>query len=169
VVSGRFRTNGLITRARELPMRRISSRLTWWYKKAFPTFWFGFIGVVTVSFIPSIIDGRVTAETLLIPLVMVAFGYLLMRWLVFPLMDEVWIENGDLVVGNRGEVDRFPISNVVDVEGSYMTYPEHIGLTLAAPSRFGKVIRFSPPFRWLGFGTHPLAQELIDRSHCFDR
>jgi hypothetical protein len=50
-----------------------------------------------------------------------------------------------------------------------MSNPESIGLWLKPPCRFGKTIRFEAPFRFLMLGTHPLAQELIDRSQCFER
>ena len=82
-------------------------------------------------------------------------------------MDEVWIDGDDLIVRNRGEEERFAITNIVDVEGSYMMSPEHIGIILEPPSRFGRWIRFAVPLRLFMFGTHPIAQELAERSHCF--
>lgn len=150
-------------------MCQISSKLTWWHKRAFPTFWFGFLALFTLNWIPSVVRGEAPAATLAIPLGMAAFGAVLMCWLVFPLVDKVWIDGDELVVRNHGQMDRFPIANVVDVDGSYMANPESIGLYLNTPCRFGKTIRFAAPFRLFMFGTHPLAQELIDRSGCFER
>ena len=83
-------------------MRRISSRLTWWNKKVFPVFWFGFLGLFALAWIPAVIQQQVPAPTLLIPIGMAAFGYVLMRWLVFSLMDEMWIDENDVVVRNHG-------------------------------------------------------------------
>lgn len=150
-------------------MRQMSSKLTWWHKKASPALFFGIIGLVTAEFIPAVINGSVPGEVLFIPLILAVFGYVMMRWLVFPLLDEVWIDGDDLIVRNRGEEERFPITNIIDVEGSYFMSPEHIGIILEPPSRFGKWIRFAAPLRLLPFGTHPIAQELADRSGCFDR
>jgi hypothetical protein len=150
-------------------MRQISSQMTWWHKKGSPAFFFGIIAVVTVEFIPEVIRGRVSGEVLFIPAIMTIFGYLMMRWLVFPLMDEVWIDGDDLIVRNWGEEERFPITNIIDVEGSYMVNPEHIGIILEPPSRFGKWIRFAAPIRLFRFSTHPIARELAERSGCFDR
>jgi hypothetical protein len=151
------------------PMRRISSRLTWWSKKFFPAFWFGLIGVVGTMMAVKAADGRVPGKVLLILLALAVFGYVMLRWLVFPLMDEVWIDGDDLVVRNHGQDDRFPITNIIDVEGSYVMRPEHVGIILQSPSRFGKGIRFAAPYRVFMFGTHPVAQELADRSGCFNR
>ncbi|HEV8002454.1 MAG TPA: hypothetical protein VGP63_21385 [Planctomycetaceae bacterium] len=150
-------------------MRRISSKLTWWHKKAFPALWFGglALGTVTLSF--AVRNGRVPEDLLLVPFVMALFGTVLMAWLVFPLVDEVWIDGDELIVRNRGEEDRFPIVHIIDVDGSFMTNPESIGLWLKPKCRFGKTIRFEAPFRFFMFGTHPQAQELIDRSRCFER
>jgi hypothetical protein len=44
-----------------------------------------------------------------------------------------------------------------------------IGIILQPPSRFGKKIRFAAPYHFFMFGTHPVAQELGDRSGCFNR
>ncbi len=150
-------------------MRLISSKLTWWHKKAFPTLWFGILGLVIVTLIPAVLSGSVPGEVLLIPLIMVGAGAALDVWLVFPLVDEVWIDGDDLIVRNRGEEDRFPIAHIIDVDGSFLTNPESIGLWLKPKCRFGKTIRFEAPFRVFMFGTHPQAQELIDRSGCFER
>jgi hypothetical protein len=106
-----------------LNMRRISSSLTWWHKKAFPAIWFGFLGLFTVAWIPGVILQQVPAPTLLIPLGMAAFGYVLMRLLVFPLVDEVWIEDNEIIVRNRGQEERFPITNIMNVEASLFVNP----------------------------------------------
>jgi hypothetical protein len=149
-------------------MQRISSSWTWWHKKAFPVLWFGFLGVFTMGWIPGVVRQEVPAATLLIPLSMSIFGYVLFRALVFGLVDEVWIDDDHLVVRNRGAEDRFPITNIVNVDGSFMTNPERITLTLRAPSQFGNEIAFSPPHRWWPFGRHPVAKDLIRRAHQLD-
>jgi len=110
----------------------------------------------------------VPAFTLFVPLGMAVFGYVLMRYLVFSLVDEVWIDGDDLVVRNRDEEDRFRIANIVNVDSSGMTNPERIVLTLRTPSRFGQEIAFSPPMRLWPFGRHPLATELIRLAHRLD-
>jgi hypothetical protein len=103
-----------------------------------------------------------------VPLGMAVFGYVLMRWLVFSLVDEVWIDGDDLVVRNQDDEDRFPITNIVNVDSSGMTNPERVVLTLRTPSRFGQEIAFSPPMRLWPFARHPLATELIRLAHRLD-
>jgi hypothetical protein len=150
-------------------MRQISSKSTWWHKKGFPTLWFT---AVALGFCFSLIDfvrGRESGDFVLIPLGLAAIYYLALRSYVFPLMDEVWIDGDDLIVRNRGQEDRFPIANIVDVHGSFMAKPKQIEIILEPPSRFGKSIRFAEPFRFFSFGTHPIAQDLADRSSCSDR
>ncbi len=150
-------------------MRRISSRMTWWNKRALPA-------LLTLAFAPpvafiavNVFTGRSPEEAVLIPGIAAVFGIVMMLYFGCPTVDEVWIDGDDLVVRNRGDEDRFPIAHIIDVEGSYMMSPEHIGIILQPPSRFGKKIRFAAPYRFFMFGTHPVAQELADRSGCFNR
>ncbi len=147
-------------------MRRISSRLTWWYKKAFPTCWFGFFGLCTLILIAGVIEQKAAVVSLLAPLGMAVVGYLFMRWLIFPLVDAVWIDETDLVVRNGGAEDRFPLTNVIDVENPRFMNPERVILMLNEPCRFGREIVFLPPTRsaWR-FSRHPIAEELIRRAH----
>ena len=141
-------------------MRQISSKSTWRYKTVYPAVSFGFLALWTAGLIAAVLAGSVPGGLLVVPPVLAVFYYLMLRWLVFPLMDEVWIDGDDLIVRNRGEEERFAITNIVDVEGSYMMSPEHIGIILEPPSRFGRWIRFAVPLRLFMFGTHPIAQEL---------
>jgi hypothetical protein len=144
-------------------MRKLSSDSTWWYKKAFPTIWFGFLGIMMVIILPSVLQGEAPVPVLLVPLGMSVVGYFLMRFLVWPLVDEVYLDGDDVVVRNKGEEDRFPFSNVINVQGSEFTNPESITLNLNQPCLFGDEIKFMPPARWFGFGKNPLANELIQR------
>ena len=89
------------------------------------------------------------------------YGYVLMRFLIFPLMDEVWIDEDQIVIKNREEEDSFPLQNIVNVESSIRLNPERIILTLREPCKFGSRITFEPPFRWWRFTKHPLAAELM--------
>jgi hypothetical protein len=149
-------------------MRRISSKWTWWYKKAFPLFWFGFLGLFTIGWSFGVIQQKVPAPTLLLPLVMAAIGYVLMKWLLFPLVDEVWIDQNEIVVWNSGQEGRFPITNIINVEDSQFMNPERVTLTLKEPCALGSEIVFLPPLRLLHFTRHPIAQELIQLANGLD-
>jgi|SRR5579862_1536112 len=117
---------------------------------------FGVLAVMTLA-------GSLSKERflILIPLAMGVFGYVLCKVLVFPLADEAYIDGDDIVIRNRGDEDRFPISNIINVDASMMINPERITLTLREPCKFGDEIVFSPPARIGMFLRHPLAKELI--------
>jgi hypothetical protein len=149
-------------------MRRISSSLTWWHKKAFPVFWFGFLGVWTSAWTVGVIRGEAEPAGLLVGAFLAALGYFLMRFLIFPLADEVFIDNDEIVVRNRSREDRFPILNIINVESSQFVNPERVTLMLRHPCIFGSEIAFEPGFRWWRFGRHPIAEELIRRIHHRD-
>jgi hypothetical protein len=135
--------------------------MTFVNKKLFPVFWFGFLIVFMCVMIPSIVAGNNSPVALLIPLMMMAFGYVLMRSLVFDLVDEVYLDIDQIVIRNGGEEDRFSVKNVINVNASIMTNPERLTLTLREPCKFGSEVTFSPTMRLLHFGRHPLAKELI--------
>jgi hypothetical protein len=91
-----------------------------------------------------------------------------MRLLVFPLVDEVWIEDNQIIVRNRGAEERFPITNIMSVETPLFLNPERVVLTLKEPCGFGREIVFTPSLRWWHFSRHPIAEELIRRAHDID-
>jgi hypothetical protein len=149
-------------------MRKLSSSMTFVHKMLFPMFWFGFLSVFICIMIPSIIAGQQSPGILLIPLLMMTFGYLLMRFLVFDLVDEVYLDIDQVVIRNGGDEDRFSIKNIINVNASIMTNPERITLTLREPCKFGSEVTFAPTLRLLHFGRHPLAKELIQLSQGVD-
>lgn len=147
-------------------MRRISSPWTWWYKRGFPILWFGFLALCVLLVALAAPGQQAPPEMVLVPAGMALFGYVLMRWLVFPLADEVYLSDDLVIVRSGAEEDSFPITNIINVESSRMMHPERITLTLREPCRFGREVVFSPPTRWgLALTRHPLADELIRRAN----
>jgi hypothetical protein len=146
-------------------MRKISSSWTFVDKRVFPIVWFGSVSLFLVMAIPAVFAGDAPVVALLVPIAMLVFGYLLMKFLVFDLMDEVYLHDDNIVVRNRGDEDRFPVSNILNVDSSTMTNPERITLTLRQPCKFGGSITFSPPKRWWPFKRNPLSLELIHLAH----
>ena len=73
-------------------MTQISSRLTFFYKRVFPIFWFGFLALFMIG--PTVISwntGRAPNPMFLImPIFMMVFGYFIMKKMVFSLVDEVF-------------------------------------------------------------------------------
>ena len=144
-------------------MRRISSTWTWWHKKAFPVVWLGSLGLFSLPWIHGVLQHQNPATPLLIPLGLAAFGTVMWTWLVFPLVDEVWIENNDIVVLNRGREGRFPITNIVDIDSHLNCNPRQVVLTLKEPCLYGRKIVFATPFRWWDRSQPPIVEELFRR------
>lgn len=145
-------------------MTRISSRSTFFYKRVFPLFWFGFI----LFFVGTGLWGTSRAHGaripfLAVPVVMMVIGFVLFRRLIFDLMDEVWDDGYALVVRNAGTEERIALKNIINVGFSTMTNPERVTLTLREPCLLGKEITFSPPRRFLTLSRSPIIGELIER------
>jgi hypothetical protein len=148
-------------------MRKISSSTTVFYKYVFPIMWFGLCGLIIVLAVPAVMQNQAPAFVVLPPIVMTVVGYILMRALIFDLVDEAFLSGDQIIVRNRREVDQFAVTNILNVDSS-MSNPERITLTLKQPCLFGKEVTFSPPMRLLPFGRHPLARELIELAHRED-
>jgi hypothetical protein len=125
----------------ETEVTKITSRLTFYYKWIFPILWFGFIAFFMVS---SFLDKRNEPEPMfyLVPAVMALFGFVLMKKLVWDLMDEVYDCGDSLLIRNRGEEERINLSNIINVNVSSNTNPRRITLRLDKPSRLGNEIVF---------------------------
>jgi hypothetical protein len=146
-------------------VRKISSRTTFWYRRVFPVFWFGFLLLWTVFALLLSGNERPPRIIFLIPGVMAIFGYFMIRWLVLPLADEVFLDGDEILVRKNGKKIRFSIRQILNVDSSMMTNPERITLTLREQSELGKEIAFSPTYRWHFFSRHPIAEELIAKSN----
>jgi len=124
-------------------MKRISSRSSVLYKRVFPTLWFGFLAFIGLS---TYLGGAIQRNPLvvIVPCVMAVFGYFIMKKLLWDLVDEV-LDGGDfLVVRNRNQEDRIPLSNIMNVSATTLVNPPRITLRLIAPGKFGSEIAFSP-------------------------
>ena len=144
-------------------MTRISSRMTFYSKRVFPVVWFGFLGIFVFTALSASGARGFPPAFLIMPLVMAVFGYFLMKKLVFDLADEVWDDGTDLVVKNRGQVERIPLSNITNVSYTAVSNPQRVTLTLRNPGPLGKEITFSPPVRWVPFARSPIVDQLIER------
>jgi hypothetical protein len=139
--------------------------MTFWYRRVFPVFWFGFLALFTIFALGLGGRNRPPPFVLLFPVVMAIYGYVLMRLLVFPLADQVFLEDKDVIVRRNGKEIRFGLRQILNVNSSLMTSPEHITLTLREPSKLGSDIVFCPIYRFHLFSRHPIAEELIAKSN----
>ncbi len=147
--------------------RRISSRNTFFYKRAFPFIWFGLIALLVAVMILTSHTGRPAPPLIvyLAPVLLLAVGYFVVRRLVSDLADEVYDEGDALRVRFGSDEERIPLANIINVSYAGLTNPQRITLTLRTPGRFGRQVTFSPPRRLFGglFTDNPLVSELIER------
>ena len=146
-------------------MGRISSRWTFFYKRIFPAIWFGLLILfIAISLFSG--AGRNAASPLpflIVPAIMIGFGYFIMKRLVFDLVDEVWEDGDSLVVKNRGQEEHIPLSDIKNVSYSPYINPPRVTLSLRRPTIFGDQITFGAPVRLVPFSTSPVIDDLIER------
>lgn len=145
-------------------MKKISSSATFFHKKIFPVIWFGGLAAfVAVSFQGPVKEGQ--PVFLLAPLIMALVGVVIMKQLVWDLVDEVH-DGGDYLLIRKGdEQDRVPLSNIINVSASTNTKPPRVTLRLLKPGKFGQEITFSPQVKFSlnPFAKNPIVDDLIVR------
>ena len=146
-------------------MSRISSHLTFLYKRVFPIFWFGLL----LLFLAFGLIGTLRSERspsllfVIVPLLMMAFGYFIMKKLIFDLVDEV-VDLGDaLMISNGGRQERVALSDIVNVSYSPFVNRPRVTLSLRTPGAFGSRVTFCAPVRLLPFSSSPVIDALIER------
>jgi hypothetical protein len=146
-------------------MTRISSGVTFLYKRIFPIFWFGFLAVFVAT---AFLSGQGIEKDplfLVIPCGMGVVGFFIMKKLVWDLVDEVYDDQDFLLVKNRGEEERVALSNIMNVSATTFVNPPRVTLKLVEPGRFGSEITFTPVkgFNLNPFAKNPIVEDLIVR------
>jgi len=145
-------------------MTKISSRATFYYKRVFPVFWFGFIAVFVAV---TLMSGAIAQSVmfLIVPAFLTIVGYIVMKKLVWDLADEVYDCGDALLVRNRGAEQRVVLSNVMNVGASTFTNPPRVTLRLVNAGKWGREISFIPVIRFTlnPFAKYPVAEDLIVR------
>lgn len=149
-------------------METISSGQTFFIKRIFPVIWFGFIlfsggGAISVAIAHR---AEVAPVFLIGPIVMLVFGSVLFRKLLWDLADEVKDGGSFLLVRKGSTQERVQLANVMNVSMSHLTNPKRITLRLRTPGRFGDEIVFIPKMPVFGFNPfarNAVAESLIQR------
>jgi len=139
--------------------------MTFYYKRVFPIVWFGFLLIFIV--VPLFAGARSGAfpplPFFIVPVLMIVFGYVLMKKLVFDLVDEV-LDGGDaLLVRNGSQHEQVLLSDITNVSYSQFVNPPRVTLSLRNPGTFGSKISFCAPVRFMPFSTSPTIDKLIER------
>jgi hypothetical protein len=148
----------------EKAMKKISSSV-WFYKKVFPAIWFGFLAFFVVTAVVGGADREGNWFFLAVPLIMAVFGFVLMKKIVWDLVDEVFDCGDYLLIKKGGEEENIPLKNIMNVSAPAMMNPPRITLSLVYSGRFGSEVSFSPPYRVIfnPFARNSLADDLIVR------
>lgn len=99
----------------------------------------------------------------LVPILIGAIVFFVMRKLVFDLVDQVWDAGHDLIVKNDGQTERIAFANIMNVSYTVVVNPPRVTLHLRLPCRFGHEVSFIPLLRFTPFSRHPLIDDLIQR------
>jgi len=146
-------------------MQRISSRMTFYYKRIFPVMMFGFLLLfVTLPFVVAKgADALPPVPFLLIPVVIAVGFYFMMKKLIFDLVDEAWDAGDALIIRDKGREDRIALTDIMNVSYSTLLNPPRVTLLLRNPGIFGNEVTFSPPVRFVPFAKSPIVDDLIAR------
>jgi hypothetical protein len=132
-------------------------------KRVFPLVFLVFFAMPIVIGLNA--PGPMPVPLFLLPLVMLPVLFIIMRKLVWDLVDEVYDGGDYLLVKNAGKEERIPLSNIMNVSSTLMVNPPRITLRLVTPGRFGRDITFTPvkPFSLNPFTQNAVADNLIER------
>jgi hypothetical protein len=145
-------------------MNRISSKMTFLFKRVYPVIFFGFLLIFPMMFILEWRAGRgPPLPVLIVPAIMAAIFYFFAKKLFFNLVDEVWDAGEALIVRNKRMEERIALSEITNVGYMPLMSPALITLSLRNPSSFGSKISFCGPARLLPFSASPIIDDLIER------
>jgi hypothetical protein len=145
-------------------MSRISSALTFYYKRVFPLIWIGGCGVVAALGVYAALSKRsgLFPFVIIMPIVF-GFGIYFMKKYVFDLVDEVWDDGAALVVKNSGQEQRIALADITNVSYAATMNPPRVVLSLRHPTVFGDQVAFCAPVQIMPLSQSPVIADLIKR------
>ncbi len=145
-------------------MKRLTSQWTFFYKRVFPVFWFGFIGLfLLVAIFASGKKHGPDMMFFIVPIVMAVFGYFFMKHLLFDLIDEVYDEGPTLLFRNSGKEVRINLADIKNVSYTTAVNPPRVTISVRYETELGKELTFSPPTSIVPFKKNRDIVDLIDR------
>lgn len=146
-------------------MQRLSSRTTFYQKRIFPFVFLGFLAVfIGIGVSASLANGKhAPIPFLLVPVGIAILFLVIMKKFVFDLVDEVWDAGDALIVRNRKQEERIPLSDIINLSYSPMMSPPRVTLWLRTPGLFGEKVSFCAPLSFIPFASSPRIDDLIRR------
>ncbi len=142
-------------------MKKISGS-TFYFKKLFPTLWFGFLAIF---FVTSLSAGAAEEPImfLVMPVFMGLFGYFFFKKMLWDLADEVYDEGESLLFRKGNKEQRVHLKEIINISYAQFNSPERVVLQVRSDGAIGKELAFMPPMRFNFFSKNPLVTELIER------
>jgi hypothetical protein len=142
-------------------MKKISGS-TFYFKKLFPSIWFGFLAFFIIT---AALSGAMAESFMfvVVPAFMLVFGFLFFKKLLWDLADEVYDEGDSLLFRKGGKEQRVYLKDIINISHTQMQSPEKVVLHLREEGAIGKELAFNPPMRFNMFAKNPIVNDLIDR------
>jgi hypothetical protein len=146
----------------------ISSKQTFFTKRVFPAIWLGGVALFLVLALIASAPHRRPEDAMLfvVPVVMLVFGVLMFRKLLWSLADEVQ-DGGSYLLVRKGAIEkRISLADVLNVSMSQFTNPKRVTLRLRSPCEWGDEIAFIPKmpvFTFNPFARNAVAEDLMRR------
>jgi len=144
-------------------MIRLSSKLTFYVKKIFPGFLAGLWLFITFSYGREFLNNGFSSHHipfLIFYTLLSAGAYWLITRFCLPILDQVWIAEGDLHIYNWSDEVRIPISDIVSISSRYGQY---MVLTLSEEYPFKRDMMFLPKLQLLNPSFHEDIKVLTDK------
>lgn len=139
--------------------RRLSSRLSFFYKYVFAPVWITGFGAGTIAVLLKGDSFRSLPARL--PFAFFWFAGTLFIYWACARLKSVSLSGSELLVSNYFDTVRIALADVSDISATRMLSPEHIRVTAKTTGSKRYQFIFMPPIRLsLGFTEHPLASEL---------
>ena len=145
-------------------MKQLSSKSTFTYKKVIPLFWFGFLTMVMC--VGLFVDTKGNGGRIIFvvaPIVMMVFGYFVMKKVFWNLMDEVYDLGTDLLFRNKGMEFLVNLRDIKNISYNTWVNPPRVTLSIRYQTEMGDELSFSPPSTWIPFLKNKDIVSLIDR------
>ena len=142
-------------------MKKISGS-TFYFKKLFPSIWFGFLAFFLVTSVASGAPNE-SLMFLVVPIFMAIFGFFFFKKILWDLADEVYDEGKSLLFRKSGKEQRVLLKDIINISYAQMSSPERVVLQVRSEGAIGKELAFNPPMRLNLFSKNPVITTLIER------
>jgi hypothetical protein len=143
---------------------RLSSALTYYYKRVFPIIFIGGgICIFAIGVFAALTNGAISMPFFLVVPIVLLFGGYYIKQYVTDLADEVLDDGDALIVRNGSKEQRIPLHDITNVSYAPNSSPPRVVLSLRHTTVFGDEIAFCAPVQIVTFSQSQKIIELIRR------